>query len=58
MIVSSNTGMSKHRKSGHTPKNFTGKQKIKRTRRKGLTRKQRRMKRGKQESFFTKVVNQ
>lgn len=39
-------GMSKHRKSGTIPKAFTGKNAGKRIRRKGLTRKQRRAKRG------------
>lgn len=39
-------GMSKHRKSGTIPKAFTGKKAGKRVRRKGLTRKQRKAKRG------------
>lgn len=44
MTKSGNIGMSKHRKSGHTPSSFTGRKSGKRKRRKGSTRKQRKAK--------------
>lgn len=53
--MSSNIGLSKHRKSGkvHNQNHFTGKTGGKRIRRKGLTRKQRRLNRGTHINKFT-----
>lgn len=44
--TTNNIGMPKHRKAGHTPKNFTGKRGGKSIKRKGTTRKLRRLRRG------------